>query len=248
MRGIHGLVALLSLSVCCAAQAGAGAKGLVAVERKLDRVLSSLQAHRSAIDTRLTRLEERVDRLGAALERLARSQDAMLVELTNYADTRSTDAPRRGTDKAAAPLAFDPRRELKPLPRPDHVLPREHLKLVALVASLRGGGADAEAAKKKLLEAGNRGLGPIINQLRLLDYREADDTRLGEQLNRLLTELSGGVINAGYRPCGPGETVKPEDAVWNAKTLKAWYRFYEKYSDGDALERLVRARKRKAKG
>ena len=69
------------------------------------------------------------------------------------------------------------------------------------------------------------------------------------ELNRLLSTMAAGVINAGFHPCNAGDEISLEDAHWNGQTVKVWRLFAAKHgADADSLKKWVRERKSKHVG
>ena len=78
-------------------------------------------------------------------------------------------------------------------------------------------------------------LAGIINELREINYLDSEDAMYAYELHKLLSMIGAGKYNASFKTCLPGEDIPLEKAHWNARTIKVWRQFYEKFKDPEAL-------------
>ncbi|MCB9878228.1 MAG: hypothetical protein H6835_11575 [Planctomycetes bacterium] len=103
-----------------------------------------------------------------------------------------------------------------------------------------GGKAHVEA-QEALEQLGYPALFAILERLRELDYRDADDAAFGFQLNQLLERVTGG-LNTRYAPVEADEQIPPAKAQWNAKTVLTWSQLFSLWPDEAAFARALAAR------
>ena len=60
---------------------------------------------------------------------------------------------------------------------------------------------------------------------------------------RLTSAFGAGVGSTDFKPTQAGEEIPLETADWNAKTVHAWRRFWERHSDKTVWESMIAARK-----
>ncbi|MEM7204766.1 MAG: hypothetical protein AAF628_31205, partial [Planctomycetota bacterium] len=161
------------------------------------------------------------------------------------AATETGDTPKASAEPKEAPAeeseVFDPK-TLDPLPIPEWVSEEEQTQIADYLTTVRDGGLRGSRAKAKLEALGAKSIAPIVNQLRELDYTDSDDSMFAYELNQLLRQMAAGVVNAGFRVQEYGAEIPIKDANFNAKTVKAWRRFNEKYGTPEALADLVKKR------
>jgi len=138
---------------------------------------------------------------------------------------------------------FDPR-TLEPLQYPDYVDEAQRKEIDSLCEDLRNGGITGRRAKAKLEEIGHAAIVGVVNEYQKVDFKNPDQAMYAFELNKFLTSAFGaGVISADYKMTQAGEPIPLETADWNAKTVNAWRRFWEKNSDKEVWEKLVKDRK-----
>lgn len=117
----------------------------------------------------------------------------------------------------------------------------------ALSASIRDGGLTGTRAKRKLAtpEFEYAALYGIVEQLRLLDYRNADESMTGFELNKMLEEILVD-INTRYGAVEIGETIPPNKAEWNTQTVNAWIKHISTYPDEGTFKKQRAERRKKA--
>ncbi|MEO6598064.1 MAG: hypothetical protein ABIP94_25245 [Planctomycetota bacterium] len=107
----------------------------------------------------------------------------------------------------------------------------------ALVEDIAGGGRAGIQAKPKLVDEHDyAGLFAVVEKLRLLDYRSAEESMVAFEFNKLLEQLTGGQ-NARFEPVEITETIAPAKAQWNTMSVKAWIVELAKYPDAEALKK-----------
>ena len=138
---------------------------------------------------------------------------------------------------------FDPR-TLPPLEFPAYVEPPLRDEINSLCEDLRNGGISGRRAKTRLEEIGHPALAGVINAYGKIDFRSPDQAMYAFEMNKLLTNAFGaGVVSTDFKPTQAGEEIPLETADWNAKTVNAWRRFWERHSDKAVWESMVAARK-----
>lgn len=143
---------------------------------------------------------------------------------------------------------FDPKKELQPLEWPD-IYDQAHRERVArLIEQVRGGGLSGARAKRELEKLGHGALVGIINALREVDYLDPEQTMFAYELNRLLQSICVEIINTRFRPQELDAEISLEDADWNAKTVKAWQRLWQRYADPEDFKRLIEKLRRRHVG
>jgi hypothetical protein len=118
---------------------------------------------------------------------------------------------------------FDVKKGTQPLELPASITEEEKTKFAAQMEKAKDGGAKANRALHEIEKMGYSGLVLIINQLRDIDYKDADSAVFGMQLNASLTTITMGV-NTGYVAVEVGEPMDPRKAHYNALTVQEWQR------------------------
>ncbi|HLU40035.1 MAG TPA: hypothetical protein VK081_11650 [Planctomycetota bacterium] len=150
-------------------------------------------------------------------------------------------------EKAKKPLTeadvFDPR-TLPPLDFPDYVDDALRAEITQLIEDVKNGGRAGIKAKRRLEEIGHAAIPAVINAYAQIDFKNPDQAMYAFEMNKFMTNAFGaGVVSANFRRTEAGETIPLETADWNAKTVNAWRRFWETYSDKDRWREMVSKRK-----
>lgn len=153
-------------------------------------------------------------------------------------------APKPAEKKVlTAEDVFDSR-TLPPLDYPADVEQSTRDEINTLCEDVRNGGLAGRQAKKRLEEIGHPAIVGVVNAYAKIDFKNPDQAMYAFELNKLLTNAFGaGVVNANYKPTQAGEAIPLEIADWNAKTVHAWRRFWEKHADKQVWENMVKKRK-----
>ncbi len=105
----------------------------------------------------------------------------------------------------------------------------------SLVDDVVQGGKAGISAKPKITEMGYPALFALIEKLRQLDYKSADDQMTAWELNKLIESITI-TINAGFVPVEMGGDLDPRKADHNAKTNQAWARLLDRFPDKASFE------------
>lgn len=116
---------------------------------------------------------------------------------------------------------------------------------LAATAKESGGPGMRATNKLKTAEFEFPALFAIVEQLRLLDYRNNDDAMLGLALNKVLEEILFD-MNTRYAAVTYDEAISPAKAEWNTQTVKAWIGLLGRYPDAETFRKERSARKAKA--
>jgi hypothetical protein len=116
---------------------------------------------------------------------------------------------------------------------------------LAATAKESGGPGMRATNKLKTAEFEFPALFALVEQLRLLDYRNNDDAMLGLALNKVLEEILFD-MNTRYAAVTYDEAISPAKAEWNTQTVKAWIGLLGRYPDAETFRRERSARKAKA--
>jgi hypothetical protein len=130
---------------------------------------------------------------------------------------------------------------------PESIDAAKKASIQAYCQEIRDGGRAGIQAKQKLMEPDNEfpALFGMVEQLRLLDYRNDNDTMTGFEFNKLLEEILF-EINVRFASAQIGEQISLKKAEWNNRTVKAWIAFLAKCPDADTFKKDRTARKAKA--
>jgi hypothetical protein len=118
---------------------------------------------------------------------------------------------------------IDVKKTTQPLEYPATVTDDDKKKMADLFQKAKdgGGGARTGRAFGELAKMGHPALFFLVNQLRDINYKNADDSMFGYQINMTLQEITMG-INTGYVPVTVDEQIDPRKAQWNATTVDKW--------------------------
>jgi hypothetical protein len=130
---------------------------------------------------------------------------------------------------------------------PESIDAAKKASIQAYCQEIRDGGRAGIQAKQKLVEPANEfaALFGMVEQLRLLDYRNDMDTMTGFEFNKLLEEILF-EINVRFASAQIGEQISLKKAEWNNRTVKAWIAHVATYPDEDSFKKARAARKAKA--
>jgi hypothetical protein len=120
-------------------------------------------------------------------------------------------------------------------------------KLRELAAEAAGDGIRSTRAKNELQKAGWPAIFALVEQLQKLDYKQAEPSMVGFDLNKLLETITGGV-NLRYEPVDAGESIPAAKAEWNTRTVKGWIEFAGRSVDQEAYDKARAERLKKAGG
>lgn len=134
---------------------------------------------------------------------------------------------------------YDPKASLQPIERPEWIDEQEWQEAADAVDAMQSGGLAGIRGKTKLEKLANKAVPAIVNKLRTLDYTKNEDNVYAYELNRLLTVIGGGVMNADFHAQQVGEPVSLADADWNAKTVIAWQKFYERHCAPEDYKKMI---------
>jgi hypothetical protein len=125
---------------------------------------------------------------------------------------------------------IDVKKTTKAVAYPETVTDADKAKLTELFTKAKeaGGGVRTTRNLREMKKLGHSALLFLINQLREIDYKNADEMMFAWEINQTLRDLTLGA-NAGYVPINPGEEVDPRKSQWNAMTVKAWLDSAEKW-------------------
>lgn len=216
-----------------------------------DKVAADAAMSKSdAVDSAKAEADAAAKELAAQASGAGDKKDEASDGKSDAAKDHGKDAPPAKADAKLdekAPIAaadvFDPR-TLEPLQYPDYVDAAQRKEIESLCADVRNGGIAGRRAKTRLEEIGHPAIVGVVNAYQKIDFKDPDQAMYAFELNKLLTNAFGaGVISANYKPTQAGEPIPPETADWNAKTVNAWRRFWEKNTDKDAWEKLIKNRK-----
>lgn len=117
-----------------------------------------------------------------------------------------------------------------------------------LVEDVKNGGRAGISAKPKLVKHDYAALFGIVEGLRTLDYKSADDSMLAFELNKVLEQITGG-LNARFDPVEAGEELVPSKAEWNTRSVKGWLGMLDTFPDAETFRknRAERLKKQEAK-
>lgn len=133
---------------------------------------------------------------------------------------------------------------LEPLAFPDYVDAAIRTEVEQLCADVRNGGRAGRNAKRRLEEIGHPALVGVINSYQKIDFTDPNQALYAFEMNKLLTDAFGaGVVSTNFKVTLAGETIPPETADWNAKTVNAWRRFWEMYPEKEKWEAMIAKRK-----
>jgi hypothetical protein len=175
--------------------------------------------------------------------------DVAIAAAPRMQDPKPAPAPVKPLDKTKDPLAeekeklilsqldgwktvkiksldevVDPKKTTTPLEYPATVTDEQKAKMGELLQKAKDGqgGASTNRALKELRKMGLPALFFLANQLREINYKDADDSMWAFQLNQSMQEILMGV-NVGYAAVEIGESIDPRKAQWNSMTVKNWH-------------------------
>jgi hypothetical protein len=104
-----------------------------------------------------------------------------------------------------------------------------------------GGGRPGIKAKPKLVQIGYPAMFGIVEKLRTLDYKSAEQSQLAFEFNKVLEDITGG-LNARFEPVEATEELVAAKAEWNTRSVKGWLDLLGKFPDEDAFKKDKAAR------
>jgi hypothetical protein len=133
------------------------------------------------------------------------------------------------------------------VPWPASVDDAKKQEIRGLAEDVAGGGRAGIRARGKLLELDYPAMFGIVEKLRTIDYRSAEESMVAFELNKLLEEITF-ELNARFEPVEISETIPPAKAEWNTRTVKAWIDLMGSFQDEAKFKEGRAARKKKAAG
>lgn len=133
------------------------------------------------------------------------------------------------------------------VPWPASVDDAKKQEIRGLAEDVAGGGRAGIRARGKLLELDYAAMFGIVEKLRTIDYRSAEESMVAFELNKLLEEITF-ELNARFEPVEISETIPPAKAEWNTRTVKAWIDLMGSFQDEAKFKEGRAARKKKAAG
>jgi hypothetical protein len=104
-----------------------------------------------------------------------------------------------------------------------------------LVEEVAGGGRPGIKAKPKLVQIGYLALFGIVEKLRTLDYKSAEQSQLAFEFNKVIEDITGG-LNARFEPVEATEELVPAKAEWNTRSVKGWLDVLAKFPDEESYK------------
>lgn len=151
----------------------------------------------------------------------------------------------KGAKKTAKATPFDAK-TLPVLDLPEDLSDEDKKKVLALAdTAIQDEGIRGMRALKELGENPRAAIPALTNELRKLDYMDADYAQTGFVVYKALEKMTMG-RTPRYRAPTPGQPVKQEDAWWNAKCVKALHRLYDMIGAGskEGWDEFVEKRKK----
>ncbi|MFN9276637.1 MAG: hypothetical protein ACK6D2_13020 [Planctomycetota bacterium] len=133
------------------------------------------------------------------------------------------------------------------VPWPPSIDDAKQGELRGLAEEAAGDGIRSTRAKNELEKTGGAAIFAVVEQLQKLDYKQAEPSMVGFDLNKLLETITGGV-NMRYEPVDAGEAIPAAKAEWNTRTVKGWIEFAGRSVDQEAFDKARAERLKKAGG